>query len=236
VPQSWVAREAAATGGANQLLAGLAFPSGAVSSSTEPAGDGGRLAIPPARPEFAGLVEQHGWWETAGTPLAVLDYIHEHSAELAGVGGWFPNVTETGAEFASLRLSEGAGVIGERWLRLTGVAVSDGSIVVRIDAEVLWLLPRDPIPSGARLLRISVRRVRPGHAHPRVVNIRSASRVARVVSLVNSLSGGVRIGSPRLLPQAIGITVGGRRCVDRGMRRRRSHDPERAAAARSSGR
>jgi hypothetical protein len=187
VPQTWVAREAAATREAHQLLGGLAFPNGAVSSSTEPAGDGGRLAIPPARPEFPGLVEQHSWLETAGTPLAVLDSIHEHSTELVGVGSWFPNVNETGAEFASLRLAEGAGVIGERWLRLTAVALSDGSAGVRIDAQVLWRLPRDPMPSGARLLRISVRRLRPGHPRPRIVNIGSVSRVARVVSLVNSL-------------------------------------------------
>jgi hypothetical protein len=186
VPQSWVAREAAASAEANELLGGLAFPNGAVSSSTEPAGDGGRLAIPTVRPEFPGLVEGHSWWEAAGTPLALIDYIHGHSTELAG-GGWFANVTETGAEFAFLRLAQGTGVIGERWLRLTAVALSDGSAGVRIDAQVLWLLPRDPIPSGDRLLRISVRRLRPGHPRARMVNIRSVSHVARVVSLVNSL-------------------------------------------------
>lgn len=187
VPQSWAAREAVATAEADRLLAGMELPRGAASSTSEPAGDGGRLAIPPGRYEHTGLLEQHGWWVIPGPPLAALDYLHEHSTELADVEGWRPFKNETGAEVASARLPEGTGVIGERWLRFTAVALPDGSTGVRVDAQVLWLLPRNRIPGGTRLLRIDVRRVRPGHPPPVVFNIRSMPRIARIVLLLNSL-------------------------------------------------
>ncbi len=186
VPRSWAAREAAATAEAGRLLAGIESPGGAASSASEPAGDGGRLAIPPAS-ERSGLVEQHGWWVIPGPPLAALDYIHEHSTELAGVEGWLSFKGETGAEIARARLPEGTGVIGERWLRFTAVALPGGSTGVRADAQVLWLLPRNRIPGGTRLLRIDVRRLRPGHPRPVVFNLRSLSRIARIVSRLNSL-------------------------------------------------
>ena len=187
MPQSWAVRETAATAEADRLLAGMELPNGAASSASEPAGDGGRLAIPPGNPNTPDPWNSTAGGVIPGPPLATLDYIHEHSTELADVEGWRPFKDETGAEIASARLPEGTGVIGERWLRFTAVALPDGSTGVRVDAQVLWLLPRNRIPGGSRLLRIDVRRVRPGHPRPVVFNIRALSRIARIVSLLNSL-------------------------------------------------
>jgi hypothetical protein len=185
--QTWSLRQAVATAEADRLLAAIALPSGANSSATEPPGDRGRLVPPSGGGAVADLVQQGGWWIVPGTPLATLDYIHERSAVLADVGDWFPAMTEGGGEFATVRLQEGVGVIGERWLRLIAVALPDGSTGLRIDAQVLWLLPRDRIPRGARLLRVDVRRTRPGHPKLVMFNIRSVRHIARVTSLLNSL-------------------------------------------------
>jgi hypothetical protein len=92
-----------------------------------------------------------------------------------------------GEEFARVQLQEGVGVIGERWLRFRAVALRGGSTGLRIDAQVLWLLPRDPIPRGARLLRVDERSTRPDHPRLVVFNVRSIRRIAPVTSLLNSL-------------------------------------------------
>jgi hypothetical protein len=188
VPQSSTVRQSEASAEAQRLLGGLAFPAGAGRSASEPAGDAGHLAAPRQIEAFPELAEAGAWWVVPGTaPPAVLGYLRERSPELAAVGGWYPLIGEAGVAFAQARLGDGAGVIGERWLRFRALTLPDGSTGLRVDVQVLWLLPRDPIPAGSRILKIEARRVRVGHPKSRVYLIRSARLIAKVVRLLNSL-------------------------------------------------
>lgn len=188
-PPNWSGREAAARAEAQRLLAGIVLPAGASASATEPTGNAGALRpAPTGMPPRRELVGAGGWWIVHGqTPTATLEYIHEHSPELSSVLSWSPPMGESGVVRAQVRLGPATEVIGERRIQFRAVILPDGSTGVRADAQVLWLLPRDRIPAGARLLRIEVRRVRPGRPHPRVRAVRSEGRIARVVHLLNSL-------------------------------------------------
>jgi hypothetical protein len=88
---------------------------------------------------------------------------------------------------SQLRLREGGGAIGERWLRLEAVALPGGMTALRVDARVLWLLERLSIPRRAAAVHGTLVSFRRG---PRVVKrftVRARTRVAAVARLLDAL-------------------------------------------------
>ena len=86
---------------------------------------------------------------------------------------------------ARIRLIEGTGAVGERWLVLTAVSLPSGVTALRADVQVLWLRPRDAIRGRVRVVRVTVD-ARGGSGSRFVVSARP--RVAATMRLLNSLA------------------------------------------------
>jgi hypothetical protein len=81
-----------------------------------------------------------------------------------------------------------ANVLGIPWLIVQLVAPADGQTALRADAQAVWIKPRpsrEQIPSGARLLRVTVHRG--SHQLQRPVAVTSAAKIDRIRRLVNAL-------------------------------------------------
>jgi hypothetical protein len=180
-------RKARAEAEASRLLATIALPAGASQSAGEPAGAGGQLASGAFRRDLADLVDRRAWWVIPGAPSAVVSYILSHEPGVGPFSSRFPVTLESGALFARLQLAEGVGAIGERWLILTAVALPGGATGLRADAQVLWPRPRDAIPPGIRLIRISLSTRRGPGPTAKSLTVRTPHRVSAVLTLVNSL-------------------------------------------------
>jgi hypothetical protein len=141
------------------LLAELPLPPGSSESATEPAEDDSLLAHPglgpPATPN---AVDEHAWWLVPVAPAEALSYICAHlpagttRPESVGRSPSEPNVPDN--ETAAFTPPGSPGT-----LVIKAVQLPNGSTALRADAQVVWTIPRptsETIPSGARLLRITV--------------------------------------------------------------------------------
>ncbi len=205
-PRSGVGPEskAAAQADAGSLLGELPLPAGSSESATEPAEDGSLLARPgegpPATPN---AVDDHGWWLVPGGPAEALDYVCTHlppgtvSTTISDGGVSGPDTPENTIGVFALPGTPGTLVV---W----AVRLPDGSTGLRADAQVVWRTPRaasETLPSGAHLLRITVRdRSRNAGVDSRQAEsealrllerlpakVTSAARIEAVVALLNRL-------------------------------------------------
>jgi hypothetical protein len=173
---------------ARALLARVAVPVGAV-----------RLAGPPQgaaliENRFPGLAttalpDVHAYWRAPGPPRRVLAFIEAYTPHptkgLAGSGGYRggPTFFSSAFEFAPL-----PGVIDARWLVVKVIGLRDGTTAVRVDAEVVWVIPRpvsERIPGNVR--EIDITSGPPGRAPEVSVTVTAAATVTKIVSLINSL-------------------------------------------------
>src|SRR4051794_26337886 len=121
--QTVAAARSAAEGEAARLLASLPVPPGSTALGGEPPEAGGALAPAPARAVAVDLVTGTGWWTVPGGPRAAIEYVHDHLPELSPFSrSVFPVAIRPGTLGARIRMIEGAGAVGERWLVLTAVA------------------------------------------------------------------------------------------------------------------
>jgi hypothetical protein len=181
------------------MLAELPLPPGSSESSTDPPEAGSLLAGPgygpPATPN---AVDEHAWWLVPVTPTETLAYICAHlppgtTRPLSGTGLGGPNVPENTISGFTWPGSPGSLVV---W----AVRLANGSTALRVDAEVVWVIPRaasERIPAGARLLTIRVHK--PGRTlggvkfnRPAVLGrlpsrVTSVARIERIVALLNEL-------------------------------------------------
>jgi hypothetical protein len=129
------------------MLAELRLPPGSSESSTDPAEGGSALASPgfgpPATPN---AVDDHSWWIVPLTPTETVAYIY---------GRLPPCTTRPLPEYT---------ISGFTWpgnpgtLVVWAVRLTNGSTALRVDAQVVWIIPRpasERIPVDARLLKIS---------------------------------------------------------------------------------
>lgn len=178
------ARQGAAEEEASALLAGTPLPAGATAYPAEPPGLGGVLRSRPR--EAADLVERTGWWIVPGAPGAVIAYIHDHqagvSSERFSVGA-----VDDGVFFATVQLAEMPGPIAARRLELQAFALPGGKTALRVDADVLWVGTRDPIPRNVRFIWITVNELRGPRQGTREFQITRPKRVAATVALADSL-------------------------------------------------
>ena len=101
------------------------------------------------------------------------------------------------------------GVLTARWLVVSVVQSPDGSTEIRVDVQVVWMMPRpasEVIPPDAHLLRVSVNStIKSNQPHQRPLCFTSVTKIDEIVALLNSLPA----AQPglRRCPVDFGITV-----------------------------
>jgi hypothetical protein len=186
--------EAAAQSQATALLGELPLPAAAISSPSEPSGDGGFLADPgegpPATPN---AVDDHAWWIVPGSPAELRGYIDAYLSPGSATVDWGSFTTYGVTDYESAMLSDLqlAGTAGAGELALKVVQLPDGSTGLRADAEVVWITPRpasEVIPAGTHRLWLRVDSSIPGNQpRQRPLLVVSGRRINAIVALLNAL-------------------------------------------------
>jgi hypothetical protein len=173
---------------AHALLARVVLPVGAVRSAGPPQG---AALIENRFPGLAttALADVHAYWRAPGPPRRVLAFIEAHTPHptkgLAGSGGYRggPTFFSLQFEFAPL-----PGVLDARWLVVKVIGLRDGTTAVRVDAEVVWVIPRpasEQIPADVG--EIDVTRGHPGQPPAVSLTVTNPATITRIVALINSL-------------------------------------------------
>jgi hypothetical protein len=182
--------ERAARRDASLLLSRLALPAGAVRSPTEPSGDGGHLKPLPALDASTARVDVHAWWQVPGGQSDVLAYLKSHppaGSKLAGSGGLYmggkPIDQTVSFVWPAVR-----GVLGQRTLAVTVIALDAGRAGVLAQAQSDWIVLRS---SGERVPRaaheVDVASGPLNRSPTRNTSVVSAATVRRLVSIINGL-------------------------------------------------
>jgi hypothetical protein len=191
--------ESGAQADAASLLAVLSLGPGSSESSSEPSGDDSLLARPgedwAATPNG---VDEHAWWLVALAPAEALAYLCGHlppGTATASYGGGLkgPGMPENEVDAFAV-----SGIPGTLVIQL--VRLPNGSTALRADGQVVWITPRptsEKIPSGARMLRITVhdRHDRPSESESEPLAllerlpwmVTSVGRIEAIVALLNKL-------------------------------------------------
>jgi hypothetical protein len=180
----------AATLDARRLLERLKLPPGAGASSTEPAGDGGRLKPMTALNLTGARVEDHRWWLIGASPGAVLAYIESHrpvGSKLDGTGALYDHngLIDRSLEFVWPPVPH---VLGDRELSVTLMALPDGRTGLLAQAQSNWIVPRpasETLPSAVREIDVSTARLdRPATL---ALAVTSAATVHDIVAMLDAL-------------------------------------------------
>jgi hypothetical protein len=174
---------------ANRILATLRLPPGARESPSDPSGS--KLAKPGTYPATPDLVDLHQFWRVPGDLQSVFDWIESHPPPgSAGQEG-----AATGNSGGIVSQYVGYSFLTPRWggapaetLLFTGVPARGGGSVVRVDAQVVWLLKRpasERIPGGVRAITVTERRSTGSPSGPWTVT--DGARVQDAVAIVNRL-------------------------------------------------
>ena len=127
------------TGPADDLLARVVMPAGALRSETEPAGDGRLLSVQSTSSARAGAARAHGWWIVFGDPGVALDQITAAAQRNLGAQwsstGWALMWGGPAMVSRILDLPPARGA-PSRQLVVAVVGLRNGLTGVRIDANV----------------------------------------------------------------------------------------------------
>jgi hypothetical protein len=175
---------------AELLLSRLHLPADAVSSPTEPSGDGGHLRPMPALDGSSASVDARAWWEVPESTSAAFAYITSHPPggfTSHGSGGLYG-----GGKPIDQTLNFGwppvRGVLGQRILAVTVMALSRGETGVLAQAQSDWIVPRprgEQVPPAVHEVDVASG---PVNGSPTVdVSVTSAAQVRRLVSILNGL-------------------------------------------------
>jgi hypothetical protein len=182
------------------MLAEVPLPVGSSESSTDPAEAGSLLAGPGfGPPGTPNAVDEHAWWLVPVTPAEALAYICTHlppdTTRPVSFGGALsgPNVPENMIAGFTWPGSPGT-------LAVWAVRLANGSTALRVDAEVVWVIPRaasERVPARARLLTISFHKTggaligiksnRPAVLGRLPSRVTSVTRIEKIAALLNEL-------------------------------------------------
>jgi hypothetical protein len=175
----------------DQLLNGLALPSGVTQVAKEPSGDDGALARSTTPLFYAAEVDRARFWVTAATPSAVLSAVIAHLPKDTTGGGCCTPGQDNFESWSPATVEPGR--LGERLLDVQAMQLKDGKTGVRADAWVQYIAPRpyaQRVPGQARILEVTVSR-RPNPIKPRVVTttreVTNAATVRRIAAVVDGL-------------------------------------------------
>lgn len=144
-----------------KLLQRLRLPTGATSSPTEPAGDGGHLKPMPSLNVTSARVDAHDWWLVPAGTDSVLAYLKANASvgsKLDGSGGLYMRgkpIDQT-LDFAWPAVR---GVLGERELSVTVMELGDGRTGVLAQAQSDWIVARsrsERIPATVHAIDLSI--------------------------------------------------------------------------------
>ena len=186
-PTVWQLRSRAAAREAAAVLAALPLPPGAVRDAREPPTDGGGLAHVPVRAEIPDAAEAAAWWLVPGSPTSVSEYVHARLPGTSEPGTARLFTTPDGVTTAGARLAEDRGVLGDRWVWLSAVALPTGQTALRADVQVVWQLPRRPLPRGIRSLLVTAR-LRGPQPTSRTFRVTARARVHATIALIEGLA------------------------------------------------
>ena len=172
------------------LLTRAVVPPGAVRLARSPGG--AATGIDNGLPGFATpvLADRYAWWRAPGQPAAVLAFLRTHppaGAKLRSTGSGGAAGEET-SWYRWYAFPPVKGVLAFRGLLVKLAALSAHTVVLRVDAQVIWIVPRPPserIPAGVH--EIDVVRARRGQRPAVSLSVTQPGEVARIVSLVDAL-------------------------------------------------
>jgi hypothetical protein len=159
VPTTASNRQVAQRDAAN-LLRRLRLPPGAVSSPAEPSGDGGHLKPVQSLNATSAAVDQHAWWQAPESTSALLAYIKSHppsGSKLDGSGELYDNGALVDQSL-TFEWPPVRGVLGERELSVTLIALRGGGTGVLAQSQSNWIVARsrsERIPATAREVDVS---------------------------------------------------------------------------------
>ena len=186
----------AATVDARRLLKRVVLPAGATPSATEPSGDGGLLKAQLALDSAGAQADAHAWWVVPGDPGTVLSYVEAHKpagVKQVGTGSYSDGRTGLSSESVVFFLPPVGRVLGTRELTVTVTALPGGRTGVLAESESVWIVARSPkerIPAGVS--EIDIARGAPGQKPTLSLTVTDASKIHRVVRLID----GLEIGQP----------------------------------------
>jgi len=177
---------------AASLLALVRLPSGAVPSAAEPTGDAGTLSHPGSGPpETPDVVDDSAWWTVAASAQSVMQFATAHppsgSTSSGGGGGG-------GDFFETFSWPAITNVLWSREVIIEATPLADGLTGVRVDSQVVWIIPRPPserIPPGSRRLWVTTSGSASIPGSPsaafRPLLVSSQAKIGEVVALLNRL-------------------------------------------------
>jgi len=137
------------------ILAAFVAPPGARHLAAPPVG----LKSPSDLPGTPDLVDKAGWWQVAGDPRQVLDWMKEHVPHRFTLDGSGTLDRGTGPIWSDdFDLPAVPGVLLSRQLALNATSAGSGQTAIRVDAQVVWLPARAPgerIPAGVTAVVLS---------------------------------------------------------------------------------
>jgi hypothetical protein len=181
------ANHARADQDAHALLARAVLPAGAARLAQAPAG-ANLIANDLPHVATPDLSDAHAYWRVAGTPGAVLAYVGAHTAHIGPAEPGSAGGPGGGYSWVQLALRPVAGVFDERSLVIKVVGLRDGATAVRVDAQVVWVIPRpssERVPAAVR--EIDVTRAPPRKPATASVTVTSPATITKIVSLINAL-------------------------------------------------
>jgi len=179
-----------AEGDAAAILAAFIAPPGARHLTTPPAASRGvpeQLAGFPLTPDF---VDKVGWWQVAGDPRQVINWISVHEPNRFDLGGTGVPGWGSGPSWSDvLGLPPVPGVLVARNMAITTARAGSGQTIIRVDALVAWMPVRPPgetIPPGATAVTLSLN-PSSGARQPAPVTVTSQAVVRKLIGLIDGL-------------------------------------------------
>jgi len=184
------------------LLASFVPPPQAVRTTRAPVS---LLAGAPTEPASANVVTRIGWWQVAGQPATVLEWIKAHQpsgfsdAGGGGVGRIVPGsapapirpLPNRQVSFLDFTRPDVPGVLVDRTVIAAVVADGRDRTAIGVYAQVLWLPARTAaslIPAAARLVTITpLSGSAPPAATDHQVTITDRTQLTRIAAVVNAL-------------------------------------------------
>lgn len=187
-----IANRHAARKEASKLLAGLHVPAGATAVSGDPSA-GRHLGSASLVGASAELVDLHRFWRVSASPAEVLEWFQAHrpaGTTVAGTGV----ASGPGYSVSSIAfwLPPVKNVLLSRELGVSIAAARGGDAAIRVDAQVVWYLPRpkwERVPAGSTQVDVTVTRtdVKTGQQSSSSQTVTAAATVGKIVSLVDRL-------------------------------------------------
>ena len=179
------ANKRAAQRQAPRLLRLLKLPAGAVAVSGDPS-TGRLLSTAPFRPATANVVDVHRFWVVPGDPQSVLAWFDGHppGRSQANMRGASASSHGFATAWSGFWFGPATSSLSDRELVVTVARARGGGTALRADSQVVWVTARpswERVPSGARVVTISSRRLGRSPSSPLTVTASTATQIVRLV-------------------------------------------------------